>query len=107
MQNLKILLQTIERYMTLKPNQTFKSNELCAHTSIGDKSIILNIKNGQYYELNSTSSLIWKLLNDGNTVSDIVSTISDEYGIGEKVISKSVNKFLNSCIELNFIQEEE
>ena len=107
MQNLKILLQTIERYMTLKPNQIFKSNELCAHTSIGDKSIILNIKSGQYYELNSTSTLIWKLINDGNSVANIISTISDEYDVEDKIIAESVRKFINSCLELNFIQEKE
>ena len=61
--------------MTLNQNQTFKTNELCAYTSIGNKSIILNIENGQYYELNSTSTLIWKLINEGNTIADLISTI--------------------------------
>tara|TARA_B100002019_G_C21220924_1_gene574700 strand:+ start:345 stop:629 length:285 start_codon:yes stop_codon:yes gene_type:complete len=94
--------------MTLdKQNQTFKTNELCAHTSIGSKSIILNIENGQYYELNSTSTLIWKLINEGNTIADLINTISNEYNIEVEVIDESVNKFVNSCLKLNFIQEKE
>jgi len=107
MQNLRILLQTIERYMTLSPNQKFKSNEFCAHTSIGDKSIILNVQSGQYYELNSTSSMIWGLVNEGKSIANIISFLSDQYNIEDDVISASVTKFLNSCIELNFIQEVE
>jgi len=93
--------------MTLNPNQTFETNDLCAHTSIGDKSIILNIENGQYYELNSSSSLIWKLINEGNSVADLISKISNEYNIGDEIIGESVTKFINSCLELNFIQEKE
>tara|TARA_B100001109_G_C18527486_1_gene318960 strand:+ start:142 stop:423 length:282 start_codon:yes stop_codon:yes gene_type:complete len=93
--------------MTLNPNQKFKTNELCAHTSIGDKSIILNIKNGQYYELNSTSSLIWKLINEGNSVEELIIAVSNEYNIGDEIIGESVTKFINSCLELNFIQEKE
>ena len=93
--------------MTFDQNQTFKTNELCAHTSIGNKSIILNIENGQYYELNSTSSLIWKLIHEGNTIADLISIISNEYNIGNEIIGESVKKFVNSCLELNFIQKKE
>tara|TARA_B100000035_G_C21013920_1_gene560893 strand:+ start:1757 stop:2038 length:282 start_codon:yes stop_codon:yes gene_type:complete len=93
--------------MTLNPNKTYECNKLCAHTSIGDKSIILNIENGQYYELNSTSSLIWGLMNERKTFSEIIRIISDKYNAEETVISKSVTIFFNSCLELNFIQEVE
>ena len=87
-------------------SQKFVTNELCAHTSIGDKSIILNLKNGQYYELNSSSSIIWKLINEGKSVAEIISTISNEYDVANKDISASVSKFIKSCIELDFIQEK-
>ena len=60
---------------------------------LNSKSIILNIENGQYYELNSTSTLIWKLINEGNTIADLISTISNEYNIEDEIISESVNKF--------------
>ena len=93
--------------MILDPNQKFKANELCAHTSIGDKSIILNVENGQYYELNSSSSLIWKLINEGKSVAEIISTITEEFDIKDIDIHESVIKFINSCTELNFIQERE
>ena len=93
--------------MILEPNQKFKVNETCAHTSIGNKSIILNVENGQYYELNSSSSLIWKLINDGKSVAEIISTITEEFDIKDIDIHESVIKFINSCTELNFIQERE
>ena len=93
--------------MTFNLNKIYTANEFCAHTAIADKSIILNIENGQYYELNSTSSLIWGLLNEKKTVAEIISIISNEYNVEDKVISKSVTEFLNSCLKLNFIQELE
>jgi len=93
--------------MILEPNQKFKANELCAHTSIGDKSIILNVENGQYYELNSSSSLIWKLINEGKSVAEIISTITEEFDIEDLDINESVTKFINSCTRLNFIQERQ
>ena len=93
--------------MAIDLDKTYTNNELCAHTSLGDKSIILNIENGQYYELNSTSTLIWNLLGEQKTISEIIDIISKKYNCQDEDIAKSVTKFLNSCFELNFIKEAE
>ena len=48
--------------MKFEKNNKFIINSSCISTSIEEKSVILNIENGIYYELNHTASFIWNCL---------------------------------------------
>ena len=80
-----------------------KINSSTVSTSLGEKTIILNIDSGKYYELNSTSSLLWSMIEKGISEDDIVKKITSTYEINAAQALESLNKFTNLCKKYGFI----
>ena len=91
--------------MTFKNKDKFKINSSCISTSIDEKSVILNIENGKYYDLNQTASNIWNCLKKNYIFKNIVSKLIDSYEIDENLARKSLQEFLESCIYYDFIKK--
>lgn len=84
----------------------FKKMASCICTNIGDQAIILNIKNGHYYELNKTALAIWNQLDTNTNAESIASALSQIYQIEQKTIKIDIENFLNRCLENGFLQTE-
>ena len=91
--------------MIFESTDKFKINSSCISTSIDEKSIILNIENGKYYELNQTASNIWNCLQKNYIFKNIESELIDGYEIDENLVRKSLQEFLVSCINYDFIKK--
>lgn len=63
--------------MTIQENVTWKP--------LGEKVVAVKVKTGEYYTMNELASLIWKMLADGKSESDVEAKIRDEYEVGEDV----------------------
>lgn len=46
---------------------------------LGEKIVAVKVDSGEYYTMNEVSSLIWKCINDGKAIDEIVSQIRQEY----------------------------
>ncbi len=63
-------------------------------THIGDEAVLLNIKNGRYFSLNSTGERVWELLQE-HADSEIVLTIMlDEYDADREVLWQDINNII-------------
>jgi Coenzyme PQQ synthesis protein D (PqqD) len=60
----------------------------------GTGGILVDLNTKQYYRLNETGSLIWRGLEKGNTVQDIVSEITSIYEVTDEHAVASVEKML-------------
>lgn len=58
-------------------------NEGISHQFIEDQYIILNMNNGEYYELNSSSSFIWKQIIRMSSKNMIIKTVKMEFNLSE------------------------
>ena len=56
--------------------------------------ILVDLNTKQYYQLNETGSLIWRSLEKGKTVEDIVSQMRNIYDVSEEHAEASVEKLL-------------
>tara|TARA_B100001027_G_C16081074_1_gene247314 strand:+ start:160 stop:438 length:279 start_codon:yes stop_codon:yes gene_type:complete len=83
----------------------FKIYSSCISTSIDEKSIILNVENGKYYELNQTASTIWNCLKKDYIFENIQKKLTEEFDVEEDVAEKSLNKFLVSCLNYEFLKK--
>ena len=91
--------------MKFGKNNKFTINSSCISTSIEDRSVILNIENGKYYELNHTASFIWNCLKQDYIFDKIIIELMNKFNIDEKSVVNSLENILNQCIGLDFIKK--
>lgn len=60
----------------------------------GQEGILVDLNTKQYYRLNETGSLIWRGLEKGNSVEEIVSEIQNTYEVSAERARDCVEKLL-------------
>lgn len=66
----------------------------------GREGILVDLNSKQYYRLNETGSLVWRGLEKGNSVEEIISEIQNSYEVSGEHARASVEKLLSS-LEIN------
>ncbi|WP_158442655.1 PqqD family peptide modification chaperone [Salinibacter ruber] len=84
---------------------TVVAAEHTTSAEVEDETVILDLQEGLYYELNSTGSHIWKEIKEPIPIGRVVSTLTEEYEIGseeclEEVISLLQDMEKNGLIEV-------
>ena len=64
------------------------------------EAILVDLNTTKYYQLNETGALIWRGLENGSTIEDIVSEMQTVYDVSSEHALASVEKLLHS-LELN------
>ena len=62
----------------------------------GTEGILVDLNTKQYYRLNETGSLVWRGLEKGNSVDEIVSHMQNIYEVTSDHARASVEKLLRS-----------
>lgn len=76
-------------------------------THTQDGAIVLDIHQGQIFNLNFVGSRIFELLKSGSAESVIVDDISREFGIGRDLAEKDVREFLQTLKKCHLVEEHE
>jgi len=72
-----------------------------------DGAIVLDIRQGQMFNLNFVGSRILELLKSGSTESAIVDQITCEFGISRDLAEKDVREFLENLKKNHLVEEHE
>ena len=64
-------------------------------TKMNDELAILNIKSGQYFNLNAVATRIWNLLCEHEEIDLVFKMILDEYDVEESLLKKDFDHILN------------
>lgn len=70
-----------------------------------DGAIVLDITQGQIFNLNPVGSRILELLEHGATEPEIVSVVSREFRTSEDVVASDVCEFINSLREHEILSD--
>jgi hypothetical protein len=70
----------------------------------GTGGILVDLKTKQYYQLNETGSLIWRALEKGDSVEDIVSEMRTLYEVSAERAQASVEKLLLNLEGCNLVR---
>jgi hypothetical protein len=62
---------------------------------VDDEAVLLDTSSGHYFSLNPIATEIWKHLNDGDSVSQIVEKIAGRYAVGEEIVRGDVNELVS------------
>ena len=75
-----------------------------AEAKIDNKTVLLNIEQGDYYNFNATSSDIWTWIAQPLEVQDLCKLVATKYSCTEEECFADVLDFLNELIQLNLLK---
>ena len=61
-----------------------------------DGAIVLDVRQGQMFNLNRVGSRILELLESGSAEPDIVNVISHEFGVSRDIVENDVREFIEA-----------
>ena len=72
-----------------------------------DGAIVLDVRQGQMFNVNFVGSRILELLKVGSTESEIVDEIGREFGVGRELAENDVREFLQNLKKCHLVEEQE
>jgi hypothetical protein len=72
-----------------------------------DGAIVLDVRQGQMFNLNFVGSRILELLKSGSTESVIVDQISSKFGVSREHVENDLREFLQSLKKCHLVEEHE
>ena len=85
----------------------YRVSESVPSTHGQDGAVVLDIQQGQMFNLNFVGSRILELLKNGSTESAITDQISREFGVGRELVENDVREFLQTLKKCHLVQEHE
>jgi hypothetical protein len=79
--------------------QRVVASESVVYAELGDEAVLLNIETGVYFGLDTIGNRIWKLLEGGAQVDDIVTSLVNEYEVQPAVARQDTRAFLARLLE--------
>jgi len=72
-----------------------------------DGAVVLDIRQGQMFNLNFVGSRILELLKSGSTESVIVDQISREFGVNSDLVENDMRDFLLNLKKCHLVEDQE
>ena len=85
----------------------YRVSDTVRSTHNQDGAIVLDVRQGQMFNLNFVGSRILELLKSGSTESVIVDEISREFGVGRELAENDVREFLQNLKKCHLVEEQE
>jgi len=83
----------------------YKVSDTVRSTHGQDGAIVLDIRQGQMFNLNLVGSRILKLLKEGSTPPEITDEIVREFGVSRHLAENDVQNFLQSLRKYGLVEE--
>jgi len=85
----------------------YRISETVRSTHNQDGAIVLDVRQGQMFNLNFVGSRILELLKSGSAESAIIDQISREFGVSRDLAAKDVRDFLQHLKKCHIVEEHE
>lgn len=72
---------------------------------LGSKYVIYDYKKGIHLELNETAALIWKLMNEAESLEEVCRKYAEFYDIGYQVACNDVKEILEGLKQKGIVEE--
>ena len=83
----------------------YRLSDTMRSTHNQDGAIVLDVRQGQMFNLNFVGSRILELLKSGSTESEIVEEIGREFGVGQELAESDVREFLQNLKKYHLVEE--
>jgi hypothetical protein len=78
----------------IKLESHFRRKDQILTQTASDTQVLFNLDSGQYYSLNEVGSRLWQLCDGSCSVSEIISTLCDEFDASTEMIESDVLELL-------------
>jgi hypothetical protein len=85
----------------------YRVSENVRSTHSLDGAMVLDVRQGQMFNLNFVGSRILELLKHGSTETAIIDAISLEFGISRDLVKNDVREFLETLKECHLVEQHE
>ncbi len=74
-------------------------------SNLSGSTVILNHKDGLYYELNEVGTAIWEQLKlNGTTIGELKKLILNEFDVDEQTVESDINKILGELLNEKLVE---
>lgn len=71
---------------------------------VGEETVILDLGSGIYFGLDPVGARIWHLLSEGNSLEQVVTTLSGEYDVATEALQKDVRALVDELVNRGLVQ---
>ena len=71
---------------------------------LGDGAVILDMRSGVYYGLDAVGTSVWALIQESNSVGNILSSLLNEYDVELEHCEQDLKKLFGEMAALNLIE---
>ena len=89
---------------TSSPGDKFKRNSDLIGAAIDDEMVMMSVEHGQYYGLGGVGPRVWELIEQPQTMAQLVDTILEEYEVECEVCEKDLTEFLAQMEQLGLVE---
>ncbi len=75
-------------------------------SNINDESVVLNLKNGVYFQVNELGSFIISELKDFTNMTTLQENIVSNFNVSTDVCKRDLENFINTLLEKNLLLKE-
>ncbi len=86
------------------PNNRFEAVKDHLYSEIKGEGVILSLKNGKYYGINSVGSSIWQAIQNPATLPEIETAVTREYDVDQKTCRQEVLTFLERMVNEELVE---
>lgn len=87
----------------LSSKQIKLSSDVIAQ-ELDDEAVLLDLKTGEYFGINSTGSQIWRDLSEGSSLVDIAVSLSQRFKLEEEMAAADVTSFISRLAEIGLVE---
>ena len=84
----------MNRMLEFTLDSTVTASDPVVSRQVANEIVLLNMETGAYYGLDPVGARMWELLSQGNTVRQVVDTLTPEYDVEAQQLEYDLLEFL-------------
>ena len=76
-------------------------------SNLGGEAVILDLKSGEYFGLNTVAARVWELVQSGMTVGAVRDRLVEEFEVDQQQCSEDLSELLESMVSAGLVRVSE
>ena len=81
-------------------------NENIVFTPLDDNIVMMDVDEGQYFELDPVAARIWMLIDEGRTLRSVCDALMEEYDVSAETCSQDMLEFVQTAVKMGIVRVE-